>query len=137
MSGIASDASTIPGSVATFASCSSERSLAIASSSSRSAKTRAGTRMSGRESAGISQSVSSTRRMSDIEHRRSAIPAAGRLEREPVVGHGLDEVRRVAALELDLRAQARLAQVDRAHAGGHERLRLGEEDELLDERRQQ
>jgi len=56
-SGIASAASTIPGSVATFSSCSSERSRSIAASSSRSANTLAGTRMSARAVTGISQST--------------------------------------------------------------------------------
>ena len=46
MSGIASAARVMPGSVATFCNCSSERSLAIAGAS-RSANTRAGTLISG------------------------------------------------------------------------------------------
>ena len=49
---------TTPGSVATSWSCTSERSPRIASRSSRSANTRAGTRMSGRAPAGISHSAS-------------------------------------------------------------------------------
>src|ERR687886_408386 len=134
MSGIASDAPTMPGNVATFCSCSSERSVRIASSSSASANTRAGTRMSGRESAGISQSVSSTRRGSDIEHRRGPVAIPVALEREAVVGHGLHEVRRLAAGELDLGARPPGPELDVADAVRHERLGLGEEDELLDER---
>src|SRR3954469_25148459 len=124
MSGIASAASTIPGSVATFCSCSSERSLAIASSSSASAKTRAGTRMSPRAAAGISQSVSSIRVTSDIEYRPGPIPVLVRRDLEPVVGHRLDEVRRIAAAELDVGAQPPRVQLDGADRARHELFRL-------------
>src|SRR5206468_12354833 len=111
MSGMARAASTTPGSVATFWSCSSERSVAIASSSSASANTRAGTRMSARAEAGISQRVSSIRRGSDIEdHGRGPAAAVGGLERQAVVGHGLDQVRRVGAPGVDLRPQAVLVE---------------------------
>ena len=65
MSGIASAASTIPGSMATFCSCSSDRSPRIASSSTSSANTRAGTRMPGHADAGISQSVGPRRCSTD------------------------------------------------------------------------
>src|ERR687890_1955393 len=98
MSGIAIAASTMPGRVATFCSCSSERSVRMASSRSASANTRAGTRMSPRALAGISHSVSSIRRgagagpRSDIEHDVPA-PAVGVTAKlEVVVGDGLDEV---------------------------------------------
>src|SRR3954447_13094614 len=96
MSGIAIAASTIPGSVATFCSCSSEWSVRIAASRSASAKTRAGTRMSSRASAGISHSVSSIRTGSDIEHDVRAPAVAVAVQLEVVVGHGLDEVARLA-----------------------------------------
>src|SRR5919197_3499059 len=91
MSGIASAASTIPGSVATFCSCSSERSRTIAARISSSAKTRAGTRMSGRASAGISYSVSSIRRGSDVEDHPRFPLLADLAEVEIVVGRRLDD----------------------------------------------
>src|SRR5687768_12079864 len=126
MSGMASAASTIPGSVATFCSCSSERSPEIASSSSVSAKTRAGTRMSGRASAGISYSVSSSQRPSDIEHQ-PCVPAPGALlHGEPVVGDRLDEMGRKAAPALDLRPQPAVAELERRQPLGYEVLGLGE-----------
>src|SRR5216117_2357442 len=91
MSGIASAAPTIPGSVATFWSCSSEVSRAIDSSSSRSAKILAGTRMSGRAEAGISQSVSSIWCSSDVEND-ARVPAIVRLSQlEVMVGDGLHD----------------------------------------------
>src|ERR671937_38678 len=108
MSGIASAAPTMPGSVATFCSCSSELSREIASSSSASAKTRAGTRMSARADAGISHSVSSTRRSSDIENDACSEATALLLELEPMVGDGLHERRRLAPDAVDGRGQARL-----------------------------
>src|SRR5689334_10484565 len=96
MSGIASAASTMPGSVATFWSCSSERSVRIASSSSASANTRAGTRMSARALAGISHRVSSMRSgagpRSDIQHDVPAPAVAVTSKLEVVVGHGLDQM---------------------------------------------
>src|SRR5918992_3296335 len=105
MSGMANAASTMPGSVATFWSCSSERSERIASSSSASANSRAGTRMSGRALAGISHSVSSTRRGSDIEHHPREPAVLGGLEGEPVIGGSLDQVRRSARAAVDGHAQ--------------------------------
>src|SRR3954453_7198034 len=96
MSGIAIAASTMPGSVATFCSCSSERSVRIAASRSASANTRAGTRMSSRADAGISQRLSSIRTGSDIEHDVPAPAVAVTVQFEVVVGHGLDEVARLA-----------------------------------------
>src|ERR671938_415821 len=109
MSGIAIAASTMPGSVATFCSCPSERSARIASSSSSSANTRAGTRMSSRALAGISHSVSSIRTGSDIEHHVAAPAVAVAVQLEVVVRDRLDEV---------------------AGLVGHEPLGLGQEDEL-------
>src|SRR3954447_2198841 len=96
MSGMAIAASTIPGSVATFWSCSSERSVRIAASSSASAKTRAGTRMSARALAGISHSVSSIRTGSDIEHHVAAPAVAVAVKLEVVVRDRLDGVARLA-----------------------------------------
>src|SRR3954449_2892092 len=92
MSGIAIAASTMPGSVATFCSCSSDRSVRIAASSSASAKTRAGTRMSSRAAAGISQRVSSIRTGSDIEHDVPAPAVAVTVQLEVVIRDGLDEM---------------------------------------------
>src|SRR6266508_2599604 len=94
MSGIANAASTMPGRVATFWSCSRERSVRIASRSSSSANTRAGTRMSARAPAGISQSASSIRRRlpSDVKDDPRAPPIAFLPHVEPMVGHRLDEV---------------------------------------------
>src|SRR4051794_34764297 len=130
MSGIAIAASTMPGSVATFWSCSSERSLRIAASSSSSAKTRAGTRMSSRASAGISQSVSSMRTGSDIEHDVPAPAVAVTVQLEVVVGDRLDEVARLARAADDDRGHGVLADDEVACLVGHEPLGLGEEDEL-------
>src|SRR6266480_90502 len=139
MSGIASAASAMPGSVATFTSCSSDRSSRIAPSSSASARMRAGTRMSLRAEAGISQVTSSTWRGSklDIEHDPGAISVLRRLELQPVVGHRLDEVRGISARDLHLRAREALVQLDPPKPDRDERLRLRKEDELLDERREQ
>src|SRR5919202_2191542 len=130
MSGIASAAPTIPGSVATFWSCSSERSSAIASSSSGSANTRAGTRMSARASAGISQVVSSRRRSSDIQDDACPPQAAVIHEREPVVGDRLDERPRLARPPAHRPPEACVAE-DKLGLLRNEPLRLGEEDELL------
>src|SRR4051812_9910174 len=109
MSGIAIAASTIPGNVATFWSCSSDRSVRIAASRSSSAKTRAGTRMSGRAPAGISHSVSSIRTGSDIEHHVAAPAVAVAVQLEVVVRHGLDEVPRLARAPDDDRGDRVLA----------------------------
>src|SRR5579884_384883 len=130
-SGIASAASTTPGSVATFCTCSSEPSRAIASKSCSSANTRAGTRMSGRDSAGISQVVSSSRIASDIQHHARAPPGAVGLEQRPVQGDGLDEMRRIAGMPVQRRRELARAQVERRRPLGNERLRLGEERELV------
>src|ERR671938_416515 len=99
MSGIAKAASTMPGSMATFWSCSSERSASIASSSSLSANTLAGTRIE--PVVGISQSVSSTCRSSDIEHHLRAPAVVCRLELEAMVGDRLHERPRIAEDAVD------------------------------------
>src|SRR5437763_4446888 len=130
---MASAASTIPGSVATLHSCSSELSPRIASTSSASAKTRAGRRMSERALAGTAQLKSSTRCRSDIEHHRGPpLPSLARFEREAVEGHGLDEVRRAATARDQPAAQARLAELEVARRRRDELVLLGQEDELLE-----
>src|SRR5437588_7520735 len=137
MSGMAKAASTTPGRVATFWSCSSERSATIASISSASANTRAGTRMSARADAGISQSVSSIRCRSDIEHHRRPPAAVRRLHAEPVVGNGLHEVRRVGASAFYTRAYAALVDGLEVNSPRHDSVALGDEDELLDPGREE
>src|SRR5215208_2352079 len=136
MSGIASAASTMPGRVATFWSCSSELSVLIASSSSWSANTRAGTRMSARACFGISHSVSSIRRSSDIEDDARAPPPVFLTEFEAMVGDGFDERRRLPASAGDHGCRAITAKVDLVEALGREALRLREEDQLLEPVRQ-
>src|SRR5262245_58319688 len=132
MSGIASAAPTIPGSVATFFSCSREPSREIASTSSASANTRAGTRMSVRAEAGISQSVSSTRCSSDIENDACPPATARLLELEPMVGDGLHERRWLAGHARDGRGQPRLVDGEPGDALGDEAAGLGGEDEALE-----
>src|SRR5919106_2010250 len=134
MSGIASAASTIPGSVATFWSCSSERSCAIAASSSSSAKTRAGTRMSPRASGGIPQSVSSMRVMSDIEHdlRPPDTAVAGKFE--AMVRHCFHEVRRTATVAGGDCPKTRAVKLQPFQPLRDEILALREEDELIEPR---
>src|SRR2546423_1112486 len=132
MSGIASAAPTMPGSVATFWSCSSELSCEIASISSASAKIRAGTRMSARAEAGISHSVSSTRCSSDIENDACPEATALLLELEPMVGHGLHERRRLARDAVDGRGEARLLHGQLAHAFRDEAERVCREDEVVE-----
>src|SRR5919198_4652496 len=129
MSGIASAASTTPGSVATSCSCSSERSLAIASSSSASANTRAGTRMSGRASAGISHRNSSICLSSDIEHHPSLPASVGSLEAEPVIGDSLDEVGRMTLPALHRRPQPVLAELEPPESLEHQTAALAQEGE--------
>src|SRR5918999_3931386 len=131
MSGMAIAASTTPGSVATFWSCSSDRSVEIASSSSSLANTRAGTSMSSRDSAGISQSVSPTRRSSDIEPQPGTPPVALALEREPVVGHRLHQMRRLAPPSLDDRLHAPFLERDVTRPFRDQPVPLGKEDELV------
>src|SRR5215210_452765 len=136
MSGIAIAASTIPGRVATFWSCSSERSVRNAASRSSSANTRAGTRMSSRASAGISQSVSSTRAgagaggRSDIEDDVPAPALAVTPKLEVVVRDRLDEVTRLAEAPDDDRGHGVLADDEVAHLVGDEPVGLGQEHEL-------
>src|SRR5581483_5191563 len=129
MSGMASAASTIPGSMATFSSCSSERSPASAPSSSSSANTRAGTRMPGRASRGISHSISPMRIgcSSDVEDDMGTPPSLPGLEAETVQRHRLDEVPRLAAPAGDRRAQPVRLQLERLQPLRHELLHLGEE----------
>src|SRR5215210_824784 len=137
MSGIARAASTIPGRVATFWSCSSELSVLIASSSSSSAKTRAGTRMSARACFGISQSVSSMRRRSDIEDDARAPPPVLLAELEAMVGDGFHERRRLAAPAGDDGPGAVASEVDLGEMLGREAFRVREEDQLLEPVREQ
>src|SRR3954452_25055888 len=134
---MASAASTMPGSVATLHSCSSEPSSRMASTSSASANTRAGTRMSSRAVGGTSQVTSSSMRSSDIEHHRRAPAVAGGFEAQAVVGDRLDEVGGPAAPREDLAAQRAVAEVDRLGAGGDQLVVLGQEDELLQPRGEQ
>src|ERR671937_2833943 len=136
MSGIASAASTMPGSVATFCSCSSERSRRIASRISSSANTRAGTRMSARASAGISYSVSSMRRGSYIEdHAR--LPASVRpLELKVMVRRGLHDRLHARGSSGQLDPQVRLRQCDR-RVVSDEPVGIGEVDQLLEQRDEQ
>src|ERR671934_760768 len=136
MSGIASAASTMPGRVATFWSCSRERSVRMAARSSSSAKTRAGTRMSGRASAGISQTVSSIRRSSDIEDEPSLPDAVPLGELEPVVGHGLHERRRAPDPAAHRGPELCVPCLDLRFLRNEPR-RLGEEDQLLQPLREQ
>src|SRR4051794_25103074 len=143
MSGIASAASTIPGRVATFWSCSSERSVRIASSSSWSANTRAGTRMSSRALAGISHRVSSMRSgagagpRSDIEHDVPAPAVAVTPKLEVVVRHGLDEVARLVQAPDDHARDRVLADDEVPHVVRHQAVGLRQEDELGQPLRQQ
>src|SRR5215211_3383508 len=132
MSGIASAAPTTPGKVATFWSCSSERSPWIASSSSGSANTRAGTSMSPRSLAGISQSVSSIlrRRPSDVEDdpRAPAITVLPHLK--PMVGHRLDEVRWGRQAAADGRFDTRLREIEALCTLGDQATVLDQVDEF-------
>src|SRR4051794_32927035 len=131
MSGIASAAETMPGSVATLQSCSRLSSPRTAASSSSSANSRAGTRIFPR--AGISHATSPMRSSSDIEQHVRAPATRRGLELELVVRHGLDQVRRRAAAAADARLQRPVGQLERLELAGHEALGLGEEDQLLQE----
>src|SRR6266511_3897937 len=131
MSGIAIAASTMPGRVATFWSCSSERSRRIAARSSSSAKIRAGTRMSARASAGISYRVSSIH-LSDIEHH-ARLPRAVLLPKlELVVGRGLHDRLDLGHAALECGADTAVDELD-VRLVGDERVGVREVDELLDE----
>src|SRR2546423_2599944 len=129
---MASAASTMPGSVATLHSCSSEPSSRIASTSSASAKTRAGTRMSSRADAGTSQVNSSSMRSSDIEDHRRPPSALARLEREAVVGHRLDQMRRPPPPRDEPATQPRVLEPHVAPVLGDEPVLLGQENHLLE-----
>src|SRR6266498_4495770 len=133
MSGIAIAASTMPGRVATFCSCSSERSRRIAARSSSSAKIRAGTRMSARASAGISYRVSSIRRGSllDIEHD-ARLPRAVPLPKlELVVGRGLHDRLDLGDASLECGADTAVDELD-VRLVGDERVGVREVDELVE-----
>src|SRR5436190_13686164 len=132
MSGIASAASTIPGRVATFWSCSSERSARMASMSSASANTRAGTRMSVLARAGISQSRGPTGRSSDIEHEVGAPPVGVAVEAQLVVGHRLDQMGGTAAAPLHRRIQPVGRQAEVGDSSWDEALGLGPVDQLAE-----
>src|SRR3954470_5559896 len=131
MSGMASAAETMPGSVATLQSCSRLSSPRTAASSSSSANSRAGTRMFPR--AAISHATSPTRLSSDIEQHVRAPATRRGLELEPVVGDGLDQVRRRAVAARHARPQRAVGELERRELAGHEALGLGEEDQLLQE----
>src|SRR6266545_4030690 len=132
MSGIAIAASTMPGSVATFWSCSSERSRRIAARISSSAKIRAGTRMSARASAGISYRVSSIRRGSDIEHHARLPRAVPFAELEPMIGRSLHDRLDLGQASLERGAETALDELG-ACLIGDERVGVREVDELLEE----
>src|SRR5713226_2694233 len=129
---MASAAPTIPGRVATFSSCSSEPSCSIASKSSWSANTRAGTRMSARASAGSSQCVSPICVHSDIEHHPRA--PAGVL-RGPqlgaVQGDCLDKRARLSAASSHGRTQSRIVELEIRQMLRDELLDLGQVHELV------
>src|SRR5437764_2263577 len=139
MSGIASDASTTPGSVATLASCSSERSRSIAASNSSSANNLAGTRIPATAPTGISHSSSSTRitRNSDIEHHACQVPARRPLEDQAVVGDGLDDRRRLPEPAGDGCLHRVCRELQTLELRAYEPFRLGKEHELLHPARQQ
>src|SRR6266545_887311 len=134
MSGIAIAASTMPGSVATFWSCSSERSRRIAARISSSAKIRAGTRMSARASAEISYRVSSIRRGSellDIEHDARLPHAVPFAKLELVIGRGLHDRLDLGHASLECGAEPALGELD-ACLIGDERVGVREVDELVE-----
>src|SRR5579884_4174702 len=129
---MASAAPTTPGRVATFSSWASEPSRSIASNSTSSAKTRAGTRMSSRADAGTSQTTSPTRCALDIEHH-SRPPAAGRrLEGEPMPRDRLDKAARSATVTAHHRAQPAVVEPELDQPLGDELLGVGEVDELVE-----
>src|SRR6266571_4501550 len=131
MSGIAIAASTMPGSVATFCSCSSDRSMRIAARISSSAKMRAGTRMSSRASAKISYSVSSMRRGSDIEHDpcQPHVPLA--YELQSVIRRRLDQRLERGEPADERRVQRARFEPQVVCTFRDEALRVREEDQLL------
>src|SRR5918992_176356 len=121
MSGIASAARASRGSVATFCSWTRLSSPRIAPISSASANTRAGTPHV-RPRAGLPQ-----QRLDLAQLRDRAPAAAGALEREPVVGDGLDEMRQRAAPPLDPSPYARRLERQLSGGLGRETPGLGEE----------
>src|SRR5919204_6228666 len=129
MSGIAYAASTMPGSVATFRSWSSEWSIRIAARISSSAKTRAGTRIA--PSCGSSQSVSSRREGSDVENDVCTPSPFLVLERQAVVGRRLHERVDRADGAVEPRVERCIGE---PHGSGarNESLRVGEVDQLLE-----
>src|SRR5688572_29435294 len=107
--------------------------------SAASAKTRAGTRMSGRASTGISQSVSSTRRSprtaitfasSYVEDHVRAPCAARLLEAQVMVGDRLDEGGGTSVPADQLRLESPHAKVHVIESERNEVLGLGEEQRL-------
>src|SRR5215218_8106749 len=137
MSGIAYAASTIPGSVATFWSCSSERSATIASSSGPLANTRAGTRMSGLASAGISNSVSSTRRSSNVQDDMRSGPASLSDELQAMVRDRLDDRTRGSAPAAHDRSELAGLEAQLLRRVRNELFGIREEHELLEPRDQE
>src|SRR5919198_2231993 len=136
MSGIAIAAPTTPGRVETFCSCSRDRSPSISPRISSSAKTRAGTRMSSRASTGISHVVSSIRVSSDIEDDPTFPDPVLPPESQPVQRHRLHERARLSAVAVHQCAQPKAVERE-IGALRDEPLRLGEEDELVEPRREQ
>src|SRR5579875_1616451 len=144
MSGIASAAATSPGSVATFGSCSKERSAAISPSSSRSAKSRAGTRIPALLVLGSSNSTGESSRISafpltaalDIEHH--PCPRSVRLLHvdEVMQRRPLYQGQRLAIDKPNLPRQGAVAQLNGC-AGWNHPFPLCQEDQLLDEIDQQ
>src|SRR5947209_6971868 len=142
MSGIASAAPVMPGSAATFCNWSSERSAAICPISSRSANTRAGTRMSARASAPSSHTTPSMGRnprtaTSDIEHHRGAVTTTRGLNSQPMVGDTLDQMSWAPATEAHRRHKAAIGQVEPTRLLGHQIFGLREIHELIEPARQQ
>src|SRR5579885_3329824 len=129
---MASAAPTTPGRVATFSSWASEPSRSIASNSTSSAKTRAGTRMSSRAEAGTSQTTSPIRSALDIEDHPCPPAAGRRLEGEPMPGHGLDEAARRAAVAAHHGAQPAVLEAKLDQPLRDEPLGVGEVDELVE-----
>ena len=119
-----------------FASCSSERSSLIASSSSASANSRAGTRIPEIAPRGISHRYSSRRfsGSSDIEHHHGTVPATRGFELKPVIRDRFDEWRGVGQDAPHRSPRAVGAQLERLDLRCHEPLRFGQEDQLLEPR---
>ena len=88
--------------------------------------------MSCREATGISHSVSSIRRSSDIEHRPCPDPAFFRAELELVVRDGLHEMRRSAPEALYGGVQTVARQLERGDRLGHEILGFCQDDQFVE-----